>query len=340
MSTASATKTLQVTRSFAASPERVFDAWLNPAIARRFLFATPTGEMVRVEIDARVGGKFLIVRRTDGEDVEHVGEYLAIERPRRLVFTFAVPKFSAQFTQITIDIAPAANGCTLTLTHEGVLAEWAERTQEGWGMILNGLDGTLQQPYATLIAPDTILLERLLPGPVERVWEHLTDSKKLSTWLGAARIEQRAGTSFVLTMRNSDLSTVRETTPPQYAKYDGTHISDCEITRCDPPRLLEFLWGKGSEGQQQKVTIALSPEGEEVLLQLTHRRLSGSGRIQGFAAGWHAHLRFLEARMEGREPGGFWQNFSQIEAAYEERTADYEPPRNQGRPFLEHGGLC
>jgi uncharacterized protein YndB with AHSA1/START domain len=145
MSTAAATKTLQVTRSFTASPERVFDAWLNPAIARRFLFATPTGEMVRVEIDAWVGGKFLMVRRSDGDDVEHVGEYLVIERPRRLVFTFAVPKFSTQFTQVTIEIAATAGGCTLTLTHEGVLPEWAERTQEGWGMILNGLNDTMKQ---------------------------------------------------------------------------------------------------------------------------------------------------------------------------------------------------
>ena len=327
MSTATESKTLQVTRSFTASPERVFDAWLNPAIARRFLFATPTGEMVRIDIDARVGGKFLIVRRSDGEDVEHVGEYLVIDRPRRLVFTFAVPKFSAHFTQVAIDIALTASGCTLTLTQEGVLPEWAERTREGWGRILTGLNDAIEQSYATLIAPDTILLERLLPGPIERVWEYLTDSEKLSTWLGAARIEQRTGTSFVLTMRNSDLSAVPENTPPQYAKYDGTHISECEITRCDPPRILAFLWGKPSDGQQQEVTIALSPKGEEVLLRLTHRCLSGSKRMQGFAAGWHAHLRFLDAWMEGREPGGFWQNFSQIEAAYEERAAAFEPDR-------------
>jgi uncharacterized protein YndB with AHSA1/START domain len=326
MSTAIDTRTLQVTRSFAATPERVFDAWLDPAIAPRFLFATSTGEMLRVEIDARVGGKFLIVRRDNGEDIEHVGEYLTIDRPRRLVFTFAVPKFSAQATQVTVEIAPAANGCTLTLMHEGVLPEWAERTQEGWGKILAGLDDTIQQPYAILLAPDTILLERLLPGPIERVWEYLTDPEKLSTWLGVANIEQRAGTFFVLTMRNSDLSTIKEATPPQYAKYDGTHISECEITRCDPPRLLEFLWGKPSEGQQQKVTITLSPKGKGVLLQLTHRRLSGSGRMHGFAAGWHTHLHFLQARMGGREPGGFWQNFSQIETAYEKRKADYESP--------------
>jgi uncharacterized protein YndB with AHSA1/START domain len=138
-------KTLQVTRTFAFPPERVFDAWLDPAIARRFLFASPSGEIVRVELAPHVGGNFVIVRRDDGVDIEHVGEYLAIERPHRLIFTFGVPKFSAQFTTVTIEIAPTAGGCTLTLKHEGVLPEWAERTQEGWGMILAGLDGAIRQ---------------------------------------------------------------------------------------------------------------------------------------------------------------------------------------------------
>ena len=94
--------------------------------------------MIRVEIDPRVGGSFNSMRR-DGEDVEHVGEYLEIDRPRRLVFAFSVPKFSKQITRVTIDIVPVGNGCELTLTHEGVLPEWADRTQSGWGMILDSL---------------------------------------------------------------------------------------------------------------------------------------------------------------------------------------------------------
>src|SRR5262245_12202825 len=98
---------VRVRRRFSQSAERVFDAWLNPRLASRFLFATETGTMVRTEIDPRVGGRFTFVDRRDGQDVEHVGEYLEIDRPRRLVFSFGVPQFSAEMTRVTIEIAPA-----------------------------------------------------------------------------------------------------------------------------------------------------------------------------------------------------------------------------------------
>jgi uncharacterized protein YndB with AHSA1/START domain len=130
---------VRVTRRFSASAERVFDAWLDPARAQKFLFATPTGQMVRAEIDARVGGKFVFTDRREGVDVEHMGEYLEIERPRRLVFTFAVPQFSAESTRVSIDIVPLETGCELTLTHEGVLPDYVTRTEAGWGMILDNL---------------------------------------------------------------------------------------------------------------------------------------------------------------------------------------------------------
>ena len=131
--------TVRVTHRFSQSAERVFDAWLDPAKARKFLFATPNGEMVRAEIDARVGGGFTFVDRRNGEDIEHVGEHVEIDRPRRLVFTFAVPKFSAEFTRVVIEIAPSGSGCELALTHDGVLPDYASRTEGGWRKILEGL---------------------------------------------------------------------------------------------------------------------------------------------------------------------------------------------------------
>lgn len=135
--------TVTVRHLFKASPERVFDAFLDTDKAGKWLFATPAGQMVRVEIDARVGGKFNFTDRRDGEDVAHVGEYLEIDRPRRLAFTFAVPKFSPEYTRVTIIIVAVEGGCELTLIHEGVLAEYANGTESGWKKILDGLSATL-----------------------------------------------------------------------------------------------------------------------------------------------------------------------------------------------------
>lgn len=138
------TVTVVVRRRFEASAERVFDAWLDPKVARRFAFATPTGEMIKAEIDPRVGGRFTFTdRRPDMGDVTHVGEYLEIDRPSRLVFTFGVPQFDPAMTRVTIEIAPAGSGCELTLTHEGVLDDYAEGTPKGWEMILGGLERAL-----------------------------------------------------------------------------------------------------------------------------------------------------------------------------------------------------
>jgi uncharacterized protein YndB with AHSA1/START domain len=143
--TSDARPMVRVTRRFDASAERVFDAWLDPKNAGRWLFATATGQMVRVEIDARVGGRFIIVERRGGADVEHRGEYLNIDRPRRLVFTFGVPKYSSETTRVCVDIVPRGAGCELTLTHEGVLPEYAERTQAGWTEILGRLAADLAE---------------------------------------------------------------------------------------------------------------------------------------------------------------------------------------------------
>jgi uncharacterized protein YndB with AHSA1/START domain len=131
-----------VTHRFAVSAERVYDAWLDPAKMRNFLYATATGEVVRCDVDAHVGGRYTIVDRRNGEDVLHEGTYLELERPRKIVFTLCVPKYSPHEDQVTIEIAPLEHGCELTLTTE-TDDQWADDTQRGWTMILDVLNDTL-----------------------------------------------------------------------------------------------------------------------------------------------------------------------------------------------------
>lgn len=130
-----------VERRIAAPPEVVFDAWLDPAEVGGWLFATPDGVMECVEIDPRVGGRFLIAERRGADLAEHFGEYLEIDRPRRLVFSFAAVRESG-FTRVTVTIVPDGDGSKLTLVHEldPQWVEYRDRTQAGWTNILEGLD--------------------------------------------------------------------------------------------------------------------------------------------------------------------------------------------------------
>ena len=129
-----------VTHRFAAAPERVFDAFLDATIARHFLFATATGEMIEAENDPRVGGRYVFTeRRPDMGDVRHVGEYLEIDRPWRLVFTFGVPQFDPRMTTVAIDIRADGAGSMLTLTNDGVPEAYVKGNTEGWTKIIAGL---------------------------------------------------------------------------------------------------------------------------------------------------------------------------------------------------------
>lgn len=139
---------LTVVRDFDASPEAVFDAWLDPARAAAFLFRTPDGAMLKVEIDARVGGRALIVERRASGDAHHHLLFEEIDRPRRLVFLFAAdPAVEGQWTRVSIDIVARGDGSTLTLTHE-MAPEWAayeDQTRAGWTMILGSLADLLEK---------------------------------------------------------------------------------------------------------------------------------------------------------------------------------------------------
>ncbi len=135
-----------VRRKFKASAERVFDAWLDPEKAGKFLF-TETSQYVRyAEIDPRVGGSFRFVVRREGEDIDHLGEYLEIERPHRLVFDFIVPSFWPEKSRVAIDIIPLESGCELTLTHEGLAPEHESAVFNGWTTFLEGLQTTQFDP--------------------------------------------------------------------------------------------------------------------------------------------------------------------------------------------------
>jgi len=141
--------TVQVSHRYSAPAERVFGAWLTPNQASRFLFRTRTGNVMQCEIQPEVGGGFTVIDRrpsADGEesvfDVVHMGKYVEISRPRRLVFDFSVLTFGSEDpTRVTVEITPVGPmACELTLTHEMGSSEQAHQlepsSRKGWTSML------------------------------------------------------------------------------------------------------------------------------------------------------------------------------------------------------------
>jgi uncharacterized protein YndB with AHSA1/START domain len=138
---------VRVKRRFDARPERVFDAWLDPKLIGQWMFGPALREeqVLRIAVDARVGGAFSFLVRRNQQELDHTGKYLEIERPRRLVFTWGVGTAPEAESRVTIEIAPQGAGCELTLTHDmhPKWAEYAGRTEAGWTRMLDVLATTL-----------------------------------------------------------------------------------------------------------------------------------------------------------------------------------------------------
>ncbi len=130
----------QVMRRFDLPPEKIFEAFLDPKKASKFMFATENGEMIKAEIDPKVGGSFLFVDRRPTGDASHYGTWIELIKPKKIKFTFAVQK-EAEGDPVTIDISPQGKGCKVTLTHEmdAKYANLREKVAEGWNGILAGL---------------------------------------------------------------------------------------------------------------------------------------------------------------------------------------------------------
>lgn len=122
-----------------ATPEKVFDAWLDPWIAARFLSAGNT-QVAAFENDPREGGDFRLVMKGGGEPMEHSGRYVLIDRPRRLIFTWVSAGVDHRLSLVTVDFTPMGQSVRVDLEHEGIPdAERAERHRGGWTSILEKL---------------------------------------------------------------------------------------------------------------------------------------------------------------------------------------------------------
>ncbi len=81
-----------------------------------------------------------IVDLRDGDEVLHTGHILELQRPKRIVFDFAVPKYSAEVTVVEIAIQPCGTGSNVTLIDRSVPKEWLDGATAEWIRIFGVAD--------------------------------------------------------------------------------------------------------------------------------------------------------------------------------------------------------
>lgn len=138
---------------FQASAERVYDAWLTPEKVRVWMAAALqqfglAGDIRRVEIDARVGGRFFFSDLRGEVEACHWGTYLELDRPRKIVFTWIVVEHGeADPSVVTLSIEPQPDGgCLATIVHtmDAQWAEYLQQTENGWSRMLAQVDALLR----------------------------------------------------------------------------------------------------------------------------------------------------------------------------------------------------
>ena len=165
--------------------------------------------------------------------------------------------------------------------------------------------------YGELIEPTTLKIQRLLPGPIERIWAYLTDSELRRKWLAAGAMEMKVGAPVEFVWRNGELNDPPTARP---ADFPEEHRMQSRIT--ESIRRASFP-SPGTTAATSRLNW--SQRGKGVLLTVIHRRLPDRSTMLKVSAGWHMHLDVLVARASGNEPAPFWEGWSRLRDEYDRR---------------------
>ena len=175
------------------------------------------------------------------------------------------------------------------------------------------------EQHGKFSGPTEVRIVRTLPGPIERVWEYLTQPDKRARWFCGGITEQRAGGRIEFNMVHKNIAP-NETPPEKWAKVQDPGVTfDGRVLRCEPPKLLVFTFGS----DESEVTFELSPQGKDVVLVLTHRVRGAEeeAELTNYASGWHIHLAHLISQLDGTPRPAFWSLHTKLVGEYNQLLA-------------------
>ena len=172
--------------------------------------------------------------------------------------------------------------------------------------------------YGELLDESTVKFERVLPGPIERVWGFLTESDKRAQWLCGGDVETTVDGKVDMHFHNTSLSSDDDIPRPQKYRDMPEKMSFAgKVTRCEPPYILEHTWDFGEE--LSEVCYRLKEEGDKVRLVLIHRRLESTNTVLDVSGGWHTHLNLLVDVLASHKLRPFYKMQLQLESEYSQR---------------------
>ncbi|MFC1402124.1 MULTISPECIES: SRPBCC domain-containing protein [Streptacidiphilus] len=136
---------VRVTRTLKASPEQVFDAWTDAERLQQWLCPDP-GFVAEASCDPVVGGRYRIVKILASGADEVTGEYLVVDPPHRLVFTWAADTTANHTTQVTVTLRPDGDATEMTILHERIPTQpIQDGARLAWASICDRLAALLAQ---------------------------------------------------------------------------------------------------------------------------------------------------------------------------------------------------
>jgi uncharacterized protein YndB with AHSA1/START domain len=231
-------------QTFKATPERVYDAILDPAMIARFMFGKllRQEEIVEIRNDPTIGGAFSFKVRRGEIEFDHVGRYLELDRPRRIAFTWAVAP-AKDGSSVIIEIAPIAGGCTLTLTHE--LAPGSEafinQARGSWEKMLGVLSTLIPAQPKVATTPDRISLIFIRAEP-QTVWDAVLRRSKDYFFGHTLEVADKPGGRFSIIRPDGSVSeegVVMIVRPPNRLRVTWNSVWDRSIPSCEVEWLIE-----------------------------------------------------------------------------------------------------
>ena len=135
----------------------------------------------------------------------------------------------------------------------------------------------------------SLVVEREMPHPPEKIWRALTTSELIAEWLMKNDFQPVVGHRFQF----------RATPMPGWSG-----VTNCEVIEADLPRLLAYRWGDGTEsdsGLRTVVTWTLTPVAGGTLVRMEHAgfRPQDEAGYKGMGGGWRRIVEGLERTVAG-----------------------------------------